>query len=113
MGMLPRSGTRSICERTLSERRPAIAKLWPSPSRTVVSLWRLASPGMVVPPIVTERVGSMSLTSAESLRWIVLSPITVGVNPSKIPNFFHWTAIEPKVEVSGIGNSPPARNRAS
>ncbi len=58
-------------------------------------------------------VGSMSLTSVDTLRLMVPGSSTVGVNPSWIPNFFQVTLSAPRAEESGTGSSPPARNRAS
>ena len=49
IGMLPSPGTLSMVERTFSDMSPAMAKLCPSPSRTVVSAWREVSPGMKSP----------------------------------------------------------------
>ncbi len=79
----------------------------------MVSLCRDVRPGTKNPPMVTPRAGSTSLTSEASLRWMVLSSITVGVKFRMMPNFFQLTEVWPKFVDIGTGNSPPARNLAS
>ncbi len=111
--MLPSPGTLSMVERTFSDMRPAMAKLWPSPRRTVVSAWREVSPGMKIPLAWTPFAGSMSLTSAATFRLMVPWSSTVGVKPSWMPNFFQVTLSAPSDVASGMGISPPARNFAS
>ena len=111
--MLPSSGTLSMVERTLSDSRPAMAKLWPSPRRTVVSLWREVRPGMKMPAGL-DAVGRVDV--AHLGRQLEVDGALVedrGREASWMPNFFHCTLTAPSAVESGMGNSPPARNFAS
>ena len=75
---------------------------------------------MVIPLSVNDAVGSISLTSGSTIRLIVSSLSTVGVNARLTPNVLNSTVIAawpllpppPPAWATGIGNSPPARNEA-
>src|SRR5262249_47483621 len=113
MGRSPRSGTLSMVERILSDKRPAIAKLCPSRRRTVVPLSRWTRPGTVALARRSPIEKSMSETAVCSLSWMVSSASTNGVKRSWTPNFLNSTEMTPNACGIGIGNSPPARKVAS
>ena len=92
IGRSPSSGTLSAFERTLSESSPAIAKLWPSLSRTVAAVCRVVKPGTVTFASLMPSEKSRSETTMSTVSWIV-SSTTVGTNSSCTPNFLNSTAI--------------------
>ena len=77
--------------------RPAIAKLCPSRSSTVVLARRTISAGTVIAPTVIVVVGSIWLTSGSIFRLITPSPSTVGVKARPTPYFLNSTVIVAEV----------------
>src|SRR5262249_12051239 len=97
--------------------RPAIEKLWPSRSSTVVRASRLSSDGMLKPFAFTAIAKLSSLTDGARRRLMMPFSRTVGVKANCTPNGWYWTLMTgtppvPPGCTTGIGYSPPARNEA-
>jgi len=110
--MLPRPGVRAI-ELELEFRiRPAITKLWPEPSSTVVSVRRVVSDGISKPLKRTLPVADSSETSGRTRIEMRPFSSTVGEKARPTPYCLYSMVTVPSDCGIGTGNSPPARKVA-
>src|SRR5690348_17735753 len=114
IGMLPTPGKDLSESLKSSWINPAIAKLWPLRSSTVVVARRTFRPGTLMSLVVTAVLGSIALTSDLRTRSIVSDAITVGVKDRPTPKSLYSivvTGTDPVEDwTTGMGNSPPARS---
>ena len=116
IGTSPRPGTFDSRFSDVRCNSPAMTKVSPLPSSTVVSARRTVRPGMLKPCNCTPPLLLSWLTSGRTFRLMRLPSITVGVKSRLTPNFLNSMVIigppTPGVEAMGTGNSPPARKLA-
>src|SRR5262245_37104060 len=99
---------------------PAIEKLWPSRSSTVVRASRLLIDGTLKPDMVTACAKLSSLTDGASRKLMMPLSRTVGVKANCTPNGWYWMVMAHPTATAapdddwhvGTGYSPPARNEA-
>ena len=85
-GGLASPGMRETVSVTRWSIRPAITKLWPSPSSILVSILREDSAGMVKPLKDSALAKSSDDTSGLTCMLIVLLAVMVGLKLSRTPN---------------------------
>src|SRR5262249_23370126 len=114
----PIQGSCETARRLSACNRPAMEKLWPSRSSTVVRASRLLIEGTLKPLIVTACAKLSSLTDGAKRRLMMPFSRTVGLKVNWTPYGWYWMVIAhpPIVGVPdwhvGNGYSPPARNEA-
>ncbi len=118
IGIDPRIGNWRTVSWKSRRSRPAMAKLSPSRSSTVVLARRVCRPGTRRLLMTIDALGSIELTSGATSMLMTPSASTVGVNARLTPNGLNWTEMAiplsppPLPCATGIGNSPPARKLA-
>src|SRR5262245_2869154 len=105
IGTDPIQGSWEIARRLSVCSRPAIEKLWPSRSSTVVRASRFVSDGTTNPLRVTANAKLSSLTDGARRRLMIPFSRTVGLNDNWTPKGWYWMVIThvPTVDVWHVG----------
>src|SRR6266404_2292759 len=116
IGISPNPGTLWLATELLFWIKPAMAKLWPLASSTVVLARLTVNPGTTCPEMRTLLVKSSWLTSGWTRMLMRLPASSVGVKERPTPKFLNSTVMTVPPPLldwgTGTGNSPPARKLA-